>query len=189
MKIEQSSNVLTLTSTTVSGHKYVHALQKVTTLTTTYYSGTFTENVSTISLSTDGYYIVSEIRLPDAVSANNYYILNNKIYNNLGVEISIEELLAVDPTGTNIIRTDYDQVSYHFINDYMINLIKQTFLKGICGCSCSTRDNKQTIDTIIMGIEVLKNLIEFNLYLEAERIIENLGICTGILNANCNCNA
>lgn len=189
MKIEQFDNTLTLTSITVSGHKYVHALQKVTTLTTTYYSGSFTENVSTSALTTDGYYIISEIRLPEGVSNGNYYILNNKIYNPSGVEISIEDLLTVNIIGTNIIRTDYNYVSCHYLNTYNINLIKQTFLKGICSCNCSTRTDKQTIDTIIMGLEVIKNLIDYELYLEAQRMIEQLGVCSGILNPNCNCNA
>ena len=188
MKIEQFSETLTLTSITVSGHKYIHALQKVTSTDTTYYSGIFTENVSTIAFATDGYYIISEIRLPEQVISNGYYTLNDIKYDPTANTITIENLLKVDITGTNIIRTDYNYLSYYYINKYNIDLIKQTFLKGICNCGCSTRTGGQTIDTLIMGIEVLKNLVDYELYYEAQRVVEQLGICTGILTTSCNCN-
>lgn len=95
MKIEQFNDTLTLTSITVSGHKYIHAIQKVTTTDTTYYSGIFAESVSTIALTTDGYYIISEIRLPEQVVSNGYYILNDIIYDSSGNTITTENLLKL----------------------------------------------------------------------------------------------
>lgn len=189
MEIEQHADTLTLTSITVSGHKYIHTVQKVTTTNTIFYSGIFTENISTIALSTDGYYIISEIRLPEAVITTGYYIQNDKIYNSTGTEVSIEDLLKVNTTGTNIIRNDYDYLSYYYLDKYNIDLIKSTFLKGMCSCGCSSRIGNQTIDTLVMGLEVLKNLVDYNLYYEAQRVIEQLSVCTGEINSSCNCNA
>lgn len=187
MEIEQHGDTLTLTSPTISSHKYIHIIQKVTSTNTTFYSGVFSENISSIALTTDGYYILTEIRLPEIITVG-YYIQNDKIYNN-GVEISIEDLLKIDVEGTNILRTDSDYLSYYYINKYNIDLIKTTFLKGICNCGCSTREGNQTIDTLVMGIEVLKSLVDYNLYYEAQRVVEQLSICTGEINSNCNCNA
>lgn len=189
MQISTELNKITLVSPVASGYAYVHTIQKVTTMEVTLEESFITESISSYELSTDGYYIVSEIKLPDSVSVGNYYISGESIYDTTGTEITVQELLDTDTTGTNIIREDNDYFTYYFLELYYINLIKDKFMKGICSCNCNNgkSSEKLTIDTLTMGLEVIKILVEYLQYLEAERIIEQLSVCSGQINVNCNC--
>lgn len=187
MEITQSENTINLTSTYISGHTYLHTIQQVTTIETTLFESIFTSSSSEIILIDDGYYIISEIRLPNQI-VSGYYIIDEIIYDELGNEVTVEELLELDTTDTNIIREDIDYISYYNIETYLITLIKNKFLKGFCSCNCITDEDKRTIDTLMMGIEAIKNLEVYLLYNEIQRIIEQLSVCTGTVNLNCSCN-
>ena len=216
MEITQTDNVLTITSISVSGYSYIHTVQKVTLDETTLFDSNITESESTFTLTSDGYFIVSEIKLPNTVdnTTNHYYINGDTVYTWEDEEITISALLALDTTGTNIIREDTDYLSVYYIRKYYIDIIKNRFLKNICNCgtsgtsSCTSgvynptlingvvdrgyrvtnpEQDKITIDTLTMGLEVISYLEEYQLYMEAERIIEQLAPCGSVSNTGCGC--
>ena len=187
MQISTTKNTVNLVSTITSGYKYIHVIEKVTTTEVTLENSEFTESSSSYDLLTDGYYNIIEIKLPDSYSEGIYYIDGETIYSPVGV-ITLEELLEVDVEGTNILREDNDYFLYYFLETYYIDLIQSKFLKSICTCSCVNSQDRVTIDTLTMGLELIKKLVEYLQYMEAERMIEQLSTCSGIINTNCNCN-
>lgn len=189
MEISTNNYTITLTSTIASGYEYIHTVQKVSTTETTFENSEITDSTSTYNLTSDGYYILSEIKLPNVETVDNYYILDDVIYDPDGAEITAEELLEVDTTDTNITREDNDYFLYYYLETYYINLIKDKFMKGICSCNCVSSNDltKTTIDTLTMGLDVVKILLEYLQYYEAQRMIEQLSVCSGEINVNCNC--
>lgn len=189
MNITQTENVLTLTSPVESGFRYIHTIQKVTITETTLVNKVFTDSISSYTMPSDGYYIITEIKLT-TTPGQYYYIVGDIVYSSLGVEISVENLLAISVSGTNILRIDTDLLNKYNTNLYYVNLIKNKFLKIICTCDCISKSDKLTIDTLTMGLVLIENLVLNLQFYEAQRIIENLGICNNLIvsNPNCNCN-
>lgn len=190
MDITQVKNILTLTSPTSLVYSYIHIIQLVTTTETTIVGTNYTTSASTYEATDDGHYVITEIRA-DKTSNGDYYISNGILYTSGDVAVvDAEAILAIDYGSTNMTKTDYDHVSYYNLETYYIDLIQNKFLKGICSCGCAIEDNdKLVIDTLLMGLEVIKILISYDQYNEAQRLIENLSTCTGSTNANCNCYA
>lgn len=217
MEINQTDNVITTTSILESGYSYIHVIQKITTETSSIFDSNITDSESEFTLTSDGYFILSEIKLPSTVdtNVNHYYITGNTVYNWEGEEVSISTLITIDTTGTNIIREDIDYLSKYYIYKYYIDILKNRFLKNICNCgnsgtsNCSSgvynptlingvvdrgykvsdpKQDKITIDTLTMGLEILDYLEEYLLYMEAQRIIEQLAPCGSITNTGCGCN-
>src|SRR3972149_5551465 len=116
MTITQVNNTITLTSAASVGFRYIHTVQKVTLTETTLISEVFTDDVSTFVLPSDGSYIVTEIKLT-TVPGEYYYITGDVVYTAADVEITVEDLLEVDITNTNIERVDED-----WFNKYNTNL-------------------------------------------------------------------
>lgn len=187
MEINRSSNVLSFSSEILTGYAYVHSMQKVTTKDTTLVWSDITDSLSSTSVSVDSYYIISEIRLPDHIVTNGYYTINDKIYDLNGNEISVEQLLATSILNTNIIRVDTNYVFYYYIETYYIDLLKSRFQETINSCACLNKQDKITIDTLTMGLDIIKYLIPYELYNEIQRVIEQLSVCTGTITNNCAC--
>lgn len=187
MNISTSGSTISLISTEMSGYSYVHAIQKVTTTDTTLYYDNITTTSSSTTLTVDSYYILSEIRLPNTVTPGGYYTVDGKIYNSLGVEISVEQLLDTSILNTNIVRVDTDYIFYYYIEKYYIDFLKSKFQESINSCTCLNKQDKITIDTLTMGLDVIKYLNTYQLYNETQRIIEQLSVCTGVSTTNCNC--
>jgi len=189
MNIIQTANVLTLTSSAESGFRYIHTIQKISIAETTLENEIFTDSISSYTMPSDGYYIITEIKLT-TIPGQYYYITGDTVYSSLGVEISIEDLLLLDVSGTNIVRIDTDLLNKYNTDLYYINLIKNKFLKTICACDCISKSDKLTIDTLTMGLALIENLVLNLQFYEAQRIIEHLGICNNLIvsNPNCNCN-
>lgn len=190
MEIRQNNDVLTIESIPTSGYKFIHAVQKITTSEITLEDYTFTENVSDITLTKDSYYLITEVKLPDSVTPNNYYILGSIIYNPLGEVISVSDLLNTDITDTNIIKESDEILFYYYLNKYYVDLIQSKIFKNIFSCDClESKEDKLIIDTLTMGLEVLRTLEQYNQYYEAQRILEKLSTCNGNVPINCGCNA
>lgn len=187
MELELTATTLNVTSIDSLGYSFVHIIQKITTTSTTIYDSNITEGTSEFVLETDGYYIVSEIKILDTESPGFYYTDGESIYDTSGEEITIQELLDLDIEGTNLEREDQDLVTYYLLNTYYVDLVKSKFLKKICTCSCVRDSDKLTIDTLTMGLYAIQSLVDYEQYYEAERLIEQLGVCSGVVNTNCNC--
>lgn len=182
------NNIIEIIDDSAVGYKYVHAVQKVTTTQVSLLESNIVDSTSSVTLGTDGYYIVSSLSIPDS-DTGGYYTDGTNIYAPGGTQITISELLEIDTTGTEVERTDYDIVSYYYINKYYVDLLTEKFSKDICGCGCENDPKKLIIDTLTMGIKVLDTLVYYKQYYEAERIIEQLGTCSGTTNTNCSCYA
>lgn len=186
MTITQINNTITLTSTASVGFRYIHTVQKVTLTETTLISEVFTDGVSTFVLPSDGYYIITEIKLT-TTPGDYYYITGDIVFSTVATEISVEDLLEVDITNTNIERVDEDWFNKYNTNLYYINLIKSKFTRTICSCSCLSRTDKLTLDTLMMGLTLIESLVINEQFNEANRIIEQLGVCNNLITSNCNC--
>lgn len=64
MNITQTNAIITITSTTNSNYKYVHVIQRVAINETTIISDVITTSSSSYTLGYDGYFIITEFRLP-----------------------------------------------------------------------------------------------------------------------------
>lgn len=188
MNITQSGNILTITSIETSSYTYIHVLQKVSTTDTIIYDYEFTDSFSTYTLAVDGYFIISEIKLP-ITPGYGYYISNNTIFDSDNNTVSIQELLDLEILDTNIVREDINYFSTNIINSYYINYIQSNYVNNLCSGKLLSSQDKITIDSLTMGLSIIQCLIECGeQYYEAQRIIEKLSLCTGIINTNCNCN-
>lgn len=186
MIITRTDNTITLDSAVAAGYTYVHITQKITTLETTIFDDAISESSTDVAILTDGYYIFTEIKLP-ITGGSGYYISGDTVYDASNNEVSIDTLLTLYTGDSNILREDYDYIFYNYLYTYYINLIKARFLKNMCGCNCSSID-RVTLDTLTMGFAVLDQLIEYEQFTEAVRIIEQLSVCSNIINTNCSCN-
>ena len=190
MEIKQINDILTIESTLTSGYRFIHITQRITTKDIFLEDYIFTENISSITLTKDSYYIITEIKLPDSVVPGGYYILGRVVYDPSGNVISVSDLLQVDIIETNIVKTSEEILFYYFLSKYYNDLIESKIFKNIFSCEClESKEDKVIIDTLTMGLEVLRTLIEYNQYYEAQRILEKLSTCNTSITVNCGCNA
>ena len=188
MNVSQSDAKLNIVSTESFSYAYVHVVQDVRIAETTVVHDEITDSVSYYTLQSDGYFIITEMKLPTTAGAY-YWIGGDYIYDPGGNLITVEELLAVDPTGTSITREDLDYISLYYLNDYYLKLLKTKYLKNICNCGCGCIDNmdKVKLDTLTMGLDLMEALQEKVQYYEIQRIAENMMVCYGIVDNSCNC--
>jgi hypothetical protein len=188
MNISQIENKINITSVNTSLYSYVHVINSITVNNTLVLHDPIVTSTSTYTLPYDGYFVISEIKLP-TTPGNYYYTQNGSIYNPSGAIITTEELLDTNTQGTNIIRSDEDHVSIYYLQNYYINLLKSKYLKNICNCGCGCIDkvDKVKLDTLTMGLDLIEALLSKVQYYEVQRIIEKLMVCFGIVDNNCNC--
>lgn len=183
MTVTLANNIVTITSVTATGYYFVHYIQQVLTTGVSTIHNVITATSSIKTLPADGYYQVSEIKLPSTPGAY-YYTDGTLLYNPSGVVISFADLLALDPVVAGLTRTDQNIFSYYEVNTFYINSIKNKFLNNCC---CSQSDNA-LIDYLTMGLTLIPNLISLSYYYEAQRIVELLDRCSSSTPISCNCN-
>ena len=188
MTITQTGSMLELTSPVVTDYAYVHYYLNVNSSDVVTDSAQVTDSFSYLDLTEDSYYQLVEILLP-TTPGTGYYISGQSIYDPDDVMITTDELLAIYPTtGTNIVRTQYDWISTYFLNEYYINLLKSKYLKNICSCNCFSKTDKVLIDALTMGFILIDALKLASQYYEANRIIDQLAVCTNTVTGTpCNC--
>lgn len=188
MTITQTNNILYFESNIVPGFSYVHYLTLVNLEAEELLQAVITTSESSYTLTSDSYYKVTEIQLP-TTPGSGYYISGDQVFDSGDQEVSLEDLLAVDVSGTNIVREDLDLVSVYFLNEYYINLLKNKYLKNICSCTCVSKIDKVLIDSLTMGIMLIESLVKNNKYNESNRIIYQLSTCSNLVTTStCNCN-
>lgn len=189
MNVSQSENKLNIVSAD-SGtyYKYIHVVQSVRINGTEIVSDEYTTSVSYYTLPFDGYFIVTEIKLP-TTPGNYYYLSGEFIYDPEGNMITVEQLMTVDPAGTSIVREDLDYISLYYLEDYYLKLLKGKYLKNICncGCGCIDKQDKVRLDTLTMGLDLIESLLAKLQYFEVQRIVEKLMVCFGMVANDCNC--
>jgi hypothetical protein len=124
----------------------------------------------------DGYYRVSEYPL---TTTGTYYIQDNILYNVEG------QTDGADLVANEIPDETYDLVVYEYLEIFYKNLISDRLIKGICNCACQ---DKLVIDTLTIGLEMLKMLEKYKQYYEVYRILKQLETCDDFININCDCN-
>lgn len=109
------------------------------------------------------------------------------IYKYLGGNVSqvtINEVLEVNPINTTISKTNRDYVSICFLRKCYINLCQQIFEdRGFSHCWNKNKVDSELIykrDLVWMAINVIKYLTECEQLAEVERIIETIQGCNGL---------
>jgi len=143
-------------------------------------------------LPVDGYYKIHRL-LITIIPNEGYYIDGSTVYAPGGEELDAEEIYTLleieNYQAENIEYINQDHFNYYYVEKMYIDLLKNKLLLSSCNCSCGETKDKVTIDTLTMGLEVIRYLIYYTQYYEANRIVKLLATCTGIITANCNCYA
>lgn len=150
---------------------------------------------SKIQLPKDGLYEVSHIILPtqeyfdeafDSIEfSNGFYFYNtvsNKIckYTSTVEEIQIDEILAINPEGSSVIRSDKLTFSICRLNHcfyYLCRNLLSTFCGKCINKLSSTKQDVYNRDIVWMAINVIQYLVESEQYFEALRILQSLNSC------------
>ena len=99
-------------------------------------------------------------------------------------QVTINEVLEVNPINTTISKTNRDYVSICFLRKCYINLCQQIFEdRGFSRCWNKNKIDSELIykrDLVWMAINVIKYLTECEQLAEVERIIETIQGCNGL---------
>ena len=99
-------------------------------------------------------------------------------------QVTIIEVLEVNPINTTISKTNRDYVSICFLRKCYINLCQQIFEdRGFSRCWNKNKVDSELIykrDLVWMAINVIKYLTECEQLAEVERIIETIQGCNGL---------
>ena len=99
-------------------------------------------------------------------------------------QVTINEVLEVNPINTTISKTNRDFVSICFLRKCYINLCQQIFEdRGFSRCWNKNKVDSELIykrDLVWMAINVIKYLTECEQLAEVERIIETIQGCNGL---------
>lgn len=99
-------------------------------------------------------------------------------------QVTINEVLEVNPINTTISKTNRDCVSICFLRKCYINLCQQIFEdRGFSHCWNKNKVDSELIykrDLVWMAINVIKYLTECEQLAEVERIIETIQGCNGL---------
>ena len=99
-------------------------------------------------------------------------------------QVTINEVLEVNPINTTISKTNREYVSICFLRKCYINLCQQIFEdRGFSRCWNKNKVDSELIykrDLVWMAINVIKYLTECEQLAEVERIIETIQGCNGL---------
>lgn len=120
-----------------------------------------------------------------------YYSDGNHIYKYIEdkiEEVTLSEILEINPVDTTLSKTSSDYVSICFLQKCYINLCQQIFnQRGFSPCWNKNNIDSELVfkrDLVWMAINVIKYLTEFNQLSEVERIIEQVNGCNGLCKSN-----
>ena len=99
-------------------------------------------------------------------------------------QVTINEVLEVNPINTTVSKTNRDYISICFLRKCYINLCQQIFEdRGFSRCWNKNKVDSELIykrDLVWMAINVIKYLTECEQLAEVERIIETIQGCNGL---------
>lgn len=173
----------------------------------TYSSRTEQKKYIKIPVSQDGWFEVVHLVLPSeewfqresyktrgsALDLYNivYYSDGERVYkyvNGSSQEITIDEVLEINPVDTTISRISKNFVSICFLRKCYINLCQQIFNdRGFSQCQSKNNVDSELVykrDLVWMAINVIKYLTECEQLYEVERIIETIQGCNGLCSSS-----
>lgn len=115
------------------------------------------------------------------------------------LQVTIDEILEINPVNTTISKTQKDYVSICFLRKCYINLCQKIFNdREFSSCQNKNRIDGELVykrDLVWMAINVIKYLTECKQLAEVERIIETIQGCNGLCTSTnitsktngCNC--
>ena len=156
-----------------------------------------------LPVDSDGWFNVIHIVLPSAEWFNRevqitegsalsgynivYYSDGNKVYKYFegkSQEVTISEVLVINPINTTISKISKNFVSICFLRKCYINLCQQIFNdRGFYPCWSKNNIDSELVykrDLVWMAINVIKYLTEYEQLYEVERIIESIQGCNGL---------
>lgn len=99
-------------------------------------------------------------------------------------QVTINEVLEINPINTTISKTNRNYVSICFLRKCYINLCQQIFNdRGLSHCWNKNKVDSELIykrDLVWMAINIIKYLTEYKQLAEVERIIETIQGCNGL---------
>lgn len=151
-----------------------------------------------IQLNKDGYYTIHHIVLPTEkgmermikdgeissldIDIKGYWFDNDKIYttddNNNTIEVSLDVLKSVNTEGTSISRQSEDFFSICYLWQCYIKLSKAIFNNTNFKCAISKVDTFSR-DFVWMTLNIIKYHVQFQEFMEAQRILESINGCSG----------
>lgn len=140
----------------------------------------------------DGYYTITKLTVP-LDKENPYYYNDGKFYHN-GEEITLQQLLEINPNTTGL---EIDYIHYFSICNLkkcFIAMCQQIFEQQSSIC------NKNNVDSFLIykrdllwsAINVINYLVDMQQYEEAQSILEQMTECNGLCppqtgKVNCGC--
>lgn len=173
----------------------------------TYLNPTFAKHSSleqtTLEITSDGWYSLIHLVLPSQEWFNKelskqegsalglynivYFASNDKIYKYINeniYEVTLSEVLEINPINTTISKTSKDFVSICFLRKCYVNLCQQILnSRGFSSCWKDNKIDNELIykrDLVWMSINVIKYLTECEQLAEVERILETINGCNGL---------
>lgn len=157
----------------------------------------------TIPVNFDGWFDVVHIVLPNkewferelskssgsAINLYNvvYFSDGSSIYKYVNeeiLEVTINEILEINPIDTTISKINKDYISICFLRKCYINLCQQIFNdRGFSHCWSKNSVDSELVykrDLVWMAINVIKYLTECEQLAEVERIVELINGCNGL---------
>ena len=140
----------------------------------------------------DGYYLLCKIIVPKDITKP-YFYQQGKFYKGTQ-EVELQELIDVNPevSKLQISYEDYFQTCH--LRQCFINICQEIF-KGTQSLRCGTEILDKTLiykrDLLWSALNVIKYLVEFKQFDEAERLLNNITKCNGLCdnkpNKKCGC--
>ena len=134
----------------------------------------------------DGLYLIRKASVPTSES-NSYYYKDGIFYHNL-TEISLEELLEINPEVSNIEIEDFFYFSTCNLKKCFISVCQEIFknTSSICKTNINNHELIYKRDLIWSIINVIKYMVDLEQFEEAERLLEEAMACNGLCPQNTN---
>lgn len=194
MEILQSGSTLNIFGEEIEGYSNVYLIQRVDPCESDpiNVAAAIFAGGAVFTLTADGYHQITKLTMSTTYSAVNYFIFDNKVYSPGGLtQLSGDDLYDLlditDFEGYGITYESTNYFTYELTNTYYVNLVRTKFLCNVCNNTCIADKDRIVLDTLLMGMEVIKILIGESQYDEAARIMNLLSTCTGITSTSCNC--
>jgi hypothetical protein len=184
MELIKTQGKLIIEDSPEVGFSNVYIIQKIVGEEPTNVTYLISPDGGLLNMAIDGYYVIHKYKLPTTVNTE-YYIIGGNSYGPGEELLEGQEIYSILDYET----LEYSQIEflyYENIKVFYINLLKDKYLKNLC--CCGNLQDKFTVDTITMGLEVISYLEEYSQFYEAARIIDMLALCNKTVLSNCGCN-
>lgn len=162
------------------------------------------DEVCTLRVEKDGYYIIQHLVLPtkewyneyllnqdeelsEFISNGIYFTDNDRIYkavDNEVEEVSVKEILERNYDSTTILHCKIDLFFNGNLQQCYINHCKRIYDSLLNSCKTSNQDaDIYARDFIWMTLNIIDYLVGFKQFMEAERVIEQFNSCGGFCNS------